>query len=356
VIFQILLGAVSIVLMFLLLIGPHEAGHFGFAKLFRLRVYEFAIGMGPRLWSITRGGTLYALRAIPVGGYVRLGGMEPENYAEPDGFHKKPAWQRILVLLGGPAVNFLMAALIMTGLFMTHLNSDPGKVGTVVTNPPSPAYAQCIRPNDSIVAIDGKPIARPEDIRNEVTSRNGQPVEVTVRHPNGRTDTLTIQPVYSAENGRYIIGVATEPVVGPLTAITEGFKWPFQTMGFIAAGIYALASGQIPGGVFGPQGATGAIGIAAITYSAARAGIEYFLGVAAVLSVALGMANLLPLPALDGGRIVVVLLEALRRRPFDREKEMAVQRWGLAAILALAVLIAYFDIQRIANNQFPGLR
>jgi regulator of sigma E protease len=124
----------------------------------------------------------------------------------------------------------------------------------------------------------------------------------------------------------------------------------------IAGGIYALASGQIPGGFFGPEGATGAIGIAAITYNAAAAGLLYWLQVLAALSVALGLANLLPLPALDGGRIVVVLLEAIRRRPFDREKEMAIQRWGLAAILALAALIAYFDIQRIVTHQFPALR
>ena len=353
-IFQVLLGAVSIVLMFLILIGPHEAGHFAFAKLFKVRVYEFAIGMGTKLWSTTLGGTLYALRAIPVGGYVRLGGMEPEHYEEADGFHKKAAWKRILILLGGPLVNFLVAALIMTALFMTHLNSEPGKVGTVVTS--SPAMAAGISPGDVLVAIDGKPVTRPEDIRKEVTAQNGQPVTVTFRHPSGKVETLTIQPIYSDADGRYLIGVATEPVVEPGTAVVEGFKWPFQTMVFIAGGIYALATGQIPGGVFGPQGATGAIGIAAITYNAAQAGIEYFLGVAAVLSVALGMANLLPLPALDGGRIVVVLLEALRRKPFDREKEMAVQRWGLAAILALAALIAYFDIQRIVNNQFPGLK
>jgi len=351
---QYLVGAVSILLMFLVLIGPHEAGHFAFAKLFKVRVYEFAIGMGTRLLSIRRGGTVYALRAIPIGGFVRLGGMEPENYDELDGFHRKRAYQRVLILFGGPLVNFLVAAVVMSGIFMTQLNSDPGKILQLRTE--GSAYAQGLRPGDSITAVDGHPVTRPEDIRSQINAQHGQPVQVSIRRPDGTTATLTVQPYWDAGEGRYIIGIYTEPVIGPRTAIVEGFKWPFEATALIATGLYQLATGQIPGGFFGPEGATGAIGIAAITYNAAEAGLIYWLQVAAALSVALGLANLLPLPALDGGRIVVVLLEAIRRRPFDRDKELAVQRWGLAAILALAGVIAYFDIQRIVTHQFPGLR
>jgi regulator of sigma E protease len=340
--------------MFLVLVGPHEGGHFVFAKLFKVRVYEFAIGMGTKLLSTTRGGTLYALRAIPIGGFVRLGGMEPEHYDDADGFHQKAAYQRILILLGGPAVNFLVAAVVMTGIFMTQLNSEPGKVAQLRTD--RDAYAQGIRPGDTVVSVDGHRVTRPEDIRNEINARQGQPVVVVVRHPDGSTMTVTVQPYFETTDNRYIIGIYTEPVIGPGDAIMAGVKWPFQATVMIGGGIYALASGQIPGGFFGPEGATGAIGIAAITYNAAAAGLLYWLQVLAALSVALGLANLLPLPALDGGRIVVVLLEAIRRRPFDREKEMAIQRWGLAAILALAALIAYFDIQRIVTHQFPALR
>ncbi|TMD08864.1 MAG: RIP metalloprotease RseP, partial [Chloroflexi bacterium] len=124
----------------------------------------------------------------------------------------------------------------------------------------------------------------------------------------------------------------------------------------IFSGIVMLATGQIPGGILGGQGLTGAIGIGYMTINAAQQGPLVWLTVVAILSVALGFANLLPLPALDGGRIMVVLLEALRGRPFDREKEMQVQRYGLVALLALVAFIAYFDIQRILNHQFPGLK
>src|SRR5581483_2380745 len=120
-----------------------------------------------------------------------------------------------------------------------------------------------------------------------------------------------------------------------LDAVVYGAEFPLQAAAGILGGIAQLVTGQVPGGIFGPQGATGPIGIAAITYESAQYGFADWLTVAAALSVALGLANLLPLPALDGGRMVVVLLEALRGRPFDREREMQVQRAGLVALLVL---------------------
>src|SRR5216117_2477508 len=108
-----LLYVVGIAVMFLILIAPHEAGHFALAKLFKVRVIEFSIGAGTRLWSTTRGGTLYAIRAFPILGYVRMGGMEAGDFTDPDGFHTKPAWQRLLILAGGPLANFLFAIILI---------------------------------------------------------------------------------------------------------------------------------------------------------------------------------------------------------------------------------------------------
>src|SRR5258706_8493876 len=126
--------------MFLLLIAPHEGGHFLFAKLFKVRVIEFSVGAGTKLWSFTRGGTLYALRAFPILGYVRMGGVEAGDFEAPNGFHSKPAWQRIVILAGGPAANFLVAMLLITGFGLTQLNTDPGKIFRVnrVSPPPRP--------------------------------------------------------------------------------------------------------------------------------------------------------------------------------------------------------------------------
>jgi regulator of sigma E protease len=349
-----LVGALAVVGMFLLLIGPHEAGHFALAKLFRVNVLEFSLGMGTRLWSTTRSGTLYALRLLPIGGYVRLGGMEPGDYETPNGFHSKASWQRVLVLLAGPGVNFLVASLIATGLAFTQLNTVPGKVVGVVV--PSPAYTAGIRPGDQIVAINGRSLQNSQDVVDAVSAHPDQALTVAVRHPGGSVATLSIQPEYNQAYGRPIIGLETEGLFTPADAVMTGVTFPYHTVIGIGGGIYQLASGQIPGGLLGPSGATGAIGIGYLTVQAANQGFSYWLYLLAVLSVALGLANLLPLPALDGGRIVVVLVEKLRGRAFNREREMQFQRFGLVALLALVALIAYFDIQRLINHQFPGLK
>src|SRR5689334_12480503 len=143
-----LLVVVGVTGMFLLLIGPHEFGHFLFAKLFNVRVIEFSIGAGTRLWSMTRGGTLYALRAFPILGYVRMGGMEAGDFGDPNGFHTKAAWKRLLILAGGPAANFLVAMVLITGYNLTQLNDTPGKVIGVLPN--SPAAAAGIRVGDQL--------------------------------------------------------------------------------------------------------------------------------------------------------------------------------------------------------------
>jgi regulator of sigma E protease len=346
--------------MFLLLVGPHEAGHFALAKLFGVRVHEFSIGMGTRIWSGVRSGTLYALRVLPLGGYVRLAGMEPGDYDAPDGFHSKPAYQRLLILAAGPAVNFLVAGLIVTGITMTQLNNDPGKVDGVFAN--SPAAAQGIRDGDSIRAIDGRPIQRPEDIHNTVDATPGTPHTYLVRRPDGSTFTATVTAVPGTFTGdpndrkRLLIGVKNHGLVTPLDAIWTGVRFPVVATGAIAAGVYEVISGTVPGGLLGPSGVSGPIGFGYIAYNGAGQGAVYFLSLVALLSMALGLTNLLPVPALDGGRMLVVLLEKLRGRPFDRARAEAVQRAGLVALLALMVLIAFLDVQRIASGQFPGPR
>lgn len=343
----------AIVALFLLLVVPHEGGHFAMAKLFGVHVREFSVGMGSRVWSTVRSQTLYALRAFPLGGYVRLAGMEPDDYEDPRGFHAKPAYQRLLILLGGPVVNFLVAMALMTGVSLTtQVNDDPGRVVAVVTS--SPAFAQGIRPGDSVRAVSGQPIRASDDIRNAEERAPGQPLPFTIRRADGTTYEARITPQYDKTTQRYLIGIQTAAVVTPGQAVLSGVTFPFVSTIAIGQGVWQVATGQVPGGFLGPSGIAGPIGFSYIAYHAAAEGLVNYLVIAALLSMALGITNLLPLPALDGGRIVVVLLEKLRGRPFDREREMAVQRAGLLALIALMALIAFFDVQRIATGQFPG--
>jgi regulator of sigma E protease len=352
--FHWLIGAVAILGMFILLVAPHEAGHMALAKFFGVRVYEYSIGMGTRLWSITRANTLYALRAVPIGGYVRLAGMEEGDFEAIDGFHTRAAYQRLLILLAGPAVNFLMAALLVTGLLMTQLNDDPGKIDSVGVD--TPAASQGIRPGDSIQTVDGQPLRAQTQIQKIEQANPTRPLVLVVQRPGGSTYTATVTPRYDSQQKEYLIGIVVSQVVTPIDAVASGLSFPYTAAREMVSGIATLVTGQVPGGLLGPNGLTGAVGISYITVTYANQGISMWLQLAAFFSMALGLANLLPLPALDGGRIVVVLAEKLRGRPFDREREMAIQRAGLVALFALMILIAFLDVQRIATGQFAGLR
>ena len=357
---NVLLEVVGIAGMFLLLIAPHEAGHFAIAKLFKVRVLEFSIGAGTRLWSTTRNGTLYALRLFPILGYVRMGGMDSGDFEEPNGFHSKHPAKRIAILAAGPAANFLMAMILIAGATMTQLNSDPGLVTQVITTwningqtSTTPAAEAGLKAGDRIRAIDGKPVSAPEDIQKYEKAANGQSIVVSGVDKNGRPFSVTVTPV--CIDGACHMGVNVAQIVTPLTAVKDGVQFPWQAFQVIVQGLESLITGHVPGGLFGSQGLTGPIGIAAITVDAVNQGPPAYVTLVALLSVALGVTNLLPLLALDGGRIVVAAVEWLRRRPFDRKMEARFQYWGMAALLALAAIISFLDLQRLATGQFPGV-
>ena len=349
-----LLYVVGIGGMFLLLIAPHEGGHFLFAKLFRVRVIEFSVGAGTKLWSTTRGGTLYALRALPILGYVRMGGMELGDFEAANGFHSKPAWQRIVVLAGGPAANFVVAMLLITAFGLTQLNTDPGKVFSV--SPGSPAAAAGIQAGDSIRAVNGQPFTTPGLVGQQEAAAPGAALTLSGVHANGQPFSYSVTPKCDSPGKNCLIGIGIPRQLATVqSAVVNGVEFPFNAVSGIVQGLWSLISGQVPGGLLGPQGLTGPIGIANTAREAVIAGPPTYVLLAALLSVALGFTNLLPLLALDGGRIVVVVIEALRRRPFDRTAELNLQRIGLVALLAMAAVITFLDIQRIATGQFPGL-
>ena len=155
-----LLVAVALGAMFLILIAPHEGGHFLAAKLFKVRVIEFSIGAGPKLFSFVRGGTLYALRLLPILGYVRMGGMEAGDFDQPGGFHSRPPLQRIAILAAGPIANFIVAILLVTGFGLTQLNSDPGKVQRVLAGRPAALVASATTARQRTVRAPLDRIAR----------------------------------------------------------------------------------------------------------------------------------------------------------------------------------------------------
>ena len=349
-----LLVVLGVAAMFLILIAPHEAGHFALAKLFKVRVLEFSIGAGTKLWSTTRGGTLYAIRLLPVLGYVRMGGMEAGDFDDPNGFHRKAGWQRILILAAGPAANFLVAILLITGYNLTQLNDDPGKVAEVLPN--SPAAAAGFQAGDSIRTVASKPVTAPDQLKKAEEAAPNAAIVVTGVHANGKPFEYIVTPKCGADPRTCQVGLKVHAVITLKAALLNGVTFPVAAIVNIVQGLSELVTGQVPGGLLGPNGFTGPIGISVVAAESVGYGLDTYIFFAAVLSVALGFTNLLPFLALDGGRMVVVVIEALRRKPFDRAAELNFQRFGLVALLGLAALISFLDIQRLATGQFPGLQ
>jgi regulator of sigma E protease len=355
-----LLVAVAICGMFLILIAPHEGGHFLVAKLFKVRVIEFSVGAGPKLLSFVRGGTMYAIRPIPIIGYVRMGGMEAGDFDEPGGFHSKHPAKRIAILAAGPIANFVVAMVLIGGFWLTQLNSDPAKILNVLPQVPcsgttfctSPAAIAGIQAGDRILTVDGKAVTAPGAIQAVEKAFPGRPIVLTGDRADGRPFTYTLIPACAPT---CLLGIDVAPVVTVQSAITEGVKFPYYALSTIVQGLDQLISGKVKGGLFGAQGLTGPIGIGAITASAVAQGPPTYIELVALLSVALGFTNLLPLLALDGGRIVISVIEWIRRRPFDRNMELSFQNFGLAALLVLVAIISFLDIQRLAAGQFTGI-
>lgn len=350
-----LLIIVGVAGMFLLLIAPHEAGHFLFAKLFKVRVLEFAIGAGTKLWSVTRGGTLYSLRLLPILGYVRMGGMESGDFDDPNGFHTKAAWQRLLILFGGPLANFVVAILLITAFGLTQLNDVPGRIVDILPN--SAAAAAGIQKGDQLKTVNDEPITAPDQLRNQENSAPGAPIVLGGVHADGKPFTYTVTPRCDAQGKQCLIGISARwTVVTVKDAVVNGVAFPFVAIGSLIQGLTELVTGKVPGGLLGPNGVTGPIGIADVASQSVALGPETYISIVAVLSVALGFTNLLPLLALDGGRMVVVLIEVVRRRPFDRAMELNLQRAGLVALLVIAAVISFLDVQRIVTGHFIGLQ
>src|ERR1700682_4928323 len=218
----LLLYVVGVAGMFLLLIGPHEAGHFLFAKLFKVRVIEFSIGAGTKLWSVTRGEARYAIRLLPILGYVRMGGMEAGDFDAPNGFHSKPAWQRIVILAGGPAANFLVAMLLITAVGLTQVNTDAGKVFNVV--PGSPAAPAGLQSGDSIRNGNCKPYTNPGLIQQEEAAAPGSPLTLAGVHSNGQPFTVSVTPICDP-NCHVGVGVPRK-LMSTETALVTGVTFP----------------------------------------------------------------------------------------------------------------------------------
>jgi len=332
-------------LFFGILIIVHELGHFLSARLVGIYAEEFSIGMGPAIFKYSSRETQYSLRLLPIGGYVKFN--EDVKSDDPRAFTNAKLWKRMLVIVSGSTMNFMLAISLLTVFFMSFgLYEVVPQVFEVNEN--TPAYNAGLLPQDVIVKVNDTKIdlETPQvgvtQIRQLIIEKKGQPIELNVLR-NGEQITFKLTPKLDTETGNYRIGVVFGRIrrFDFFPAIGLSFA---QTGRIIVMMVDMLGNmltrGEGLGDVMGPVGIVGEIG-RAVEY-----GVDRIMNLAIIISINLGIINLLPFPALDGGRFVIMLVEGLRGKPIDPKKEGFIHLIGFVLLMTLMVLITFRDIFR----------
>jgi len=388
--------------VFAAIIVFHEFGHFVAAKLSGIPVYEFALGFGrPILLSFKWRGTQYSLRPIPIGGYVRIAGMEPDEDV-PNGFDKKPVLSRLAVIASGAGMNFVLAIIIFwtMGMVFGKVVGHTSEVSRVAAN--SPAAHAGIQPGDVLISAaslqPGKApaavamVAVPpqklslEALRDVISHRPNQPIKLVIQRgksylalrivpqgekgqepevtggakPRSRSTILDrIMKPFGLEVPRGKVRMVTRTVgrigvvfagvskrPGFLESVGDGFVEVYDTTVTLVGALVLTVLGKLPAAVGGP------VQIGEIMTESFRVGWQQFLLWSALISINVGVINLLPIPALDGSRIVFIIIGGIRRRPIDRRKEAIVHFVGFALLLLLLALVTYKDVAQLVTNHF----
>ena len=348
---QWLLTAGVTVLGFAVLIVIHELGHFALARLVGMRVERFSVGFGPVLWSRHRGDTEWCLSALPLGGYVRIAGMAPGEAIDPadrGAYPNHPAWQRFLVILAGPAMNYLLALAIAVTMFATLglPQPDPAPVaGDIIAG--SAAERAGLRAGDRVLTFDGKPVGTWNDLVAAVQASPGRPVVLSVRRA-GAPPEAPPQPVAATPDDRGGVGqLGIRPALvtvraGAGEALALGVRRTNAQAASILAGLAQVVTGRQKAELRGP------LGIAQEMARSARAGALQFVMMLWFISIVLALFNLLPIPALDGGRLTFLGYELVARRPVNQKVENVVHLIGAVALIGLLLGVTVFgDLARV---------
>ena len=355
--------------MLSVLIVLHELGHFILARRNGVRVNEFAVGFGPRLlaWKSPRSGTQYSLRAFPVGGFCAMEGEDGKGSeaeqqrsfrAQPhdaqSNFQAKSPWRRLAIILAGPAANFLLCyAILLIGALAFGIASDKTSQPVVrEVIPGSPAGIGGIRPGDRIVAINGVPMTTGKKLVDTIHGALRKRLDLVYQRNGIQTEIYVLPRACPPQVGRNFGCIGFSPVpaferVGFVAAVRQSGEQFVEIADETVEGIVLLATQFSK---YSPQ-VSGPIGMGQAAATVQDWGWGPYLTFAATISFALGLFNLLPIPALDGGRAAFIIAELIRGRPVDPEKEAMVHLAGFAALIALVMLVAFHDITRIVKGQ-----
>lgn len=338
-------------LFFGLIIMIHEFGHFTCAKLFKVKVNEFSIGMGPAIFKKKKGETLYAVRCLPIGGYVSMEG-EDENSDDERAFNNKPLIQRIIIVAAGAIMNLILGIVIMAILLGT--SSDligTNRIHSFYDGAQSVNYG--LQAGDKIVEIDGHKVLSERDISFLMGRSEDGIIDFVVERDGEKKELNAVEFKTTQENGVTLISYDFI-IVGEKPTFKNVLVNSFTQSASVARLVW-LSLFDIVTGRYGASELAGPVGtvdiIADVTASAATNGnFENLLFIMALITINLGVANLLPLPALDGGRLLFLIIEAIRRKPINPKYEGYVHAIGLALLMLLMVFVTYNDIVRIVQS------
>lgn len=350
-------GWLAVIPVLGVLVFVHELGHFLAARWMKVDVDEFGFGYPPRIATLfERNGVKYTINALPLGGFVRMVGEEGDFEREGSLYQKKP-WQRAIVLSAGPALNLIFAAVIMAAVAMLGTPQYFGDVTVREVAPNSPAAEAGLLEGDVIRAIGDWSVDSIEGVTETTTQYLGESAELTIER-DGETLTRTVhfrtpedRPADEGAMG-VVISLQNEQVTYASTSIVDALaEGPLRTLQLFVLMLVGL--GDIVVGLFTGGGApvAGPIGIAQLSGEAARLGIRALLNFTGFLSVNLALLNLLPLPALDGGRLVFVVVEWIRGKRIPPEREAIVHFIGMMLLIGLMVVVSYFDLARWLSGE-----
>ncbi len=333
---SVIISILAVVVVFGLIIFIHEFGHFFTAKLFKVKVHEFAIGMGPCVFKKQKGDTLYSLRLIPMGGYVKMEGEEEES-DDDNSFSKKKAWQRLIILASGSIMNFILGIVAVIILFAATYPTIPTTTIREVL-PDYGAYEAGIKAGDEIFSVNGEKIKNNMDI--SLATRASDTATVTVKR-NGIKQEFNVN--MTAKNGGKYLGItlATE-AKNPFNLTAYSFNYAKTIIKLTYKSFIGMFTGNVS-----VNDMSGPVGIVTQIGSAAQNGIQDVLFILILITLNLGVVNLFPLPALDGGRIVFVIFEMITRKKLKTEHEAIVHFIGFMLLILFMLYITKNDISRL---------
>ena len=355
---NVLIGIIAFVVMLMVIVVIHEFGHFMVAKHFGVYCHEFSIGMGPALYQKEGKETIFSIRAIPLGGYVMMAGEDDgsqdeqtddwlQNVPEDRKLYSKPAWQQVCVMVAGVVMNILLAWILFVGISMYkgYVIEDALPVVAQIVED-SPAQRAGLQEGDEIVKLsadgDTEDIETQYDI-SEFLQYHHDEVTVSVNRDDKIVE-LSLTPYYSDEDGYYMIGIVSYSNVREI-AWYESFKYGTIDMIDTASSIFTSLGMLLHGK--GTENLSGPVGIYTVTEKATSYGLLSYLTLCAMISVNIGIFNLLPIPALDGGRILILFIEKIFRRKIDRQVVENIILASFVLLFGVLIYATFNDVTRL---------